>query len=52
MRKEKEVKEESEVKKHKNLDKGQIFVRVMAGLLAVVMVAGTAVTLIYPLIRG
>ena len=37
-------------KKQKNYDKGQIFVKIMAGILAIMMVAGTAVSLIYALI--
>ena len=34
----------------KQYDKGQVFVKIMAGLLAVLMLAGTAITLIYALI--
>lgn len=30
-------------------DKGQVFVKIMAGILAVLMVAGTGITLIYAL---
>lgn len=37
-------------KKNKSYDKGRIFVRVMAGILAVLMLAGTMVTLVYALI--
>ena len=48
----KKEKKENEVKKHKNTDKGQIFVRVMAGILAILMVAGTAISLVYGLITG
>lgn len=40
------------VKKHKHLDKGTIFVRIMAGILAIFMVAGTAISLVYALIQG
>ena len=37
-------------KKHNNkLDKGQIFVKVTAGVLAILMVGGTAITLVYAL---
>ena len=36
--------------KNKNYDKGQIFVKIMAGILALLMVAGTAITLVYALI--
>ena len=46
MKKNKENKIE---KKHK-YDKGQIFVKVMAGFLALLMVVGTVATLIYALI--
>lgn len=31
-------------------EKGQIFVKIMAGLLAILMMAGTIVTLVYALI--
>lgn len=38
-------------KEHKtNYDKGQVFVKIMAGVLALLMVAGTGVTLVYALI--
>ncbi len=33
----------------KQLDKGQIFVKIMAGVLALLMVAGTGITLVYAL---
>ena len=33
----------------KNYDKGKVFVKVMAAILAVLMVAGTGVTLVYAL---
>ena len=36
-------------KKNNKRDKGQIFVKVTAGVLAILMVAGTAVTLVYAL---
>ena len=36
-------------KKHK-YDKGQIFVKVMAGVLALLMLVGTVATLVYALI--
>lgn len=42
---------EKAVKKHKNTDKGQIFVRVMAGILAILMLAGTAISVVYALIE-
>ena len=32
-----------------NYDQGQIFVKIMAGVLAVLMVAGTGITLVYAL---
>ena len=35
--------------KHNKQDKGQIFVKVMAGILAILMVGGTAMTLVYAL---
>ncbi len=43
-KKEKKIKESK-----KQLDKGQIFVKIMAGVLAVLMVAGTGITLVYAL---
>ena len=36
--------------KNKNHDRGQIFVKIMSGILALLMVAGTGATLIYALI--
>ena len=42
-------KEQKEIKKHRNYDKGQIFVKIMAGFLALLMVVATASTLIYSL---
>lgn len=36
--------------KQKQYDKSQIFVKIMAGILAVLMIAGTVVTLVYALI--
>lgn len=33
----------------KQYDKGQVFVKIMAGILAILMVAGTGITLIYAL---
>lgn len=39
-------------KEHKsNLDKGQVFVKIMAGILAILMMTGTVVTLVYALMR-
>ncbi len=46
MKKNKEVNTE---KKHNKHDKGQIFVKVTAGVLAILMVGGTAITLVYAL---
>lgn len=37
------------IKKHKNYDKGQIFVKVMAGILAILMMTGTIATLVFAL---
>lgn len=45
----KKNKQEKIEKKHK-YDKGQIFVKVMAGILALLMVVGFAASLIYALI--
>ena len=36
-------------KEQRHYDKGQIFVKVMAGFLAVLMVGGTGISLIYAL---
>ncbi len=35
--------------KTKNFDKSKIFVKIMAGVLALLMVAGTGITLVYAL---
>ena len=43
------MKKEKEQPK-KQHDKGEIFVKIMAGILAVLMIAGTGVTLVYALI--
>lgn len=40
----------NKVKVHKTADKGAIFTKILAGLIAVIMIGGTAVSLIYPLI--
>ena len=45
----KEKKQQEKVKKTKNYDKGQIFVKVMAGFLALLMIVATASSLIYAL---
>lgn len=38
------------IKKNKSYDKGRIFVKVMAGILAILMMAGTVMTLVFSLI--
>ncbi len=43
------MKKEKEQAKRQH-DKGEIFVKIMAGILAILMVAGTGATLIYVLI--
>lgn len=48
MKKEKENKVTNKVKR--NFDKGQIFVKIMAGILAFMMVMSVAISLIYSLI--
>lgn len=48
MKKDKEPKVKN--KEKKQFDRGQIFVKVMAGILAVMMILATAATLIYSLI--
>ena len=46
------MKKEKNVNKvHRKMDKGQIFVKIMAGILAIFMVAGTAISLIFALIQ-
>ena len=37
-------------KKHTSYDKGRIFVKVMAGILAILMLGGTVMTLVFALI--
>lgn len=44
----KKNKENNEKRNNKH-DKGQIFVKVTAGVLAILMVGGTAITLVYAL---
>lgn len=41
---------QAKIEKKHQYDKGQIFVKVMAGFLAILMVVGTVSTLIYALI--
>lgn len=36
-------------KEKRKYDKGQVFVKIMAGVLALLMIAGTGVTLVYAL---
>ena len=44
-------KKEQKIKTSKRqYDKGQVFVKIMAGVLAVLMLAGTVITLVYALI--
>lgn len=51
MKKNKEVKENKRKnKEQRQYDKGQVFVKIMAGILAVMMVMSVAATLIYSLI--
>lgn len=45
----KEKKQQEKIKKNKGYDKGQIFVKVMAGILALLMIVATSSTLIYAL---
>lgn len=45
----KEKKQQEKVKKTRSYDKGQIFVKVMAGILAILMIVATASSLIYAL---
>ena len=45
----KEKKKQEKIKKTRNYDKGQIFVKVMAGILAILMIVATASSLIYAL---
>ena len=49
--KEKKDKEKKKTKEQRNYDKSQIFVKIMAGILAILMVAATAMTLIFALFR-
>ena len=45
----KEKNQQEKVKKTKNYDKGRIFVKVMAGFLAILMLLGVSASLIYAL---
>lgn len=51
MKKEKDKKEKKE-KVHRKMDRGEIFVKIMAGILAIFMIAGTGISLIYGIIGG
>ena len=51
MKKNKKENIENVEKVHKKMDAGQIFVKIMAGILAILMVGGTAISLVYAL-RG
>ena len=46
------VKKEKNIKtqEHKHYDRGQVFVKIMAGILAILMILSVAGTLIYSLI--
>ena len=44
-------KQQNQEKPKKQNYKGEIFVKIMAGILAVLMVAGTGITLVYALMR-
>lgn len=44
------MKKEKIEKTHRKMDRGEVFVKVMAGILAILMVAGTAISLVYALI--
>ncbi len=46
----KEKKQQEKVKKTRSYDKGQIFVKVMAGILVVLMLVAATSTLLYSLI--
>lgn len=48
----KKQKTENKQKKHKNTDKGTVFVRIMAAILAILMIGGTSISFIYALING
>ena len=48
----KKAKKQNQVKKHKNMDKGTEFFRIMAAILAILMVGGTSISFIYALING
>lgn len=51
MKKNKKDNIENVEKVHKKMDAGQVFVKIMAGILAILMVGGTAISLVYAL-RG
>lgn len=49
MKKNKQNKQKNVVEKKHKYDKGQIFVKVMAGILALLMVVGTCASLVFAL---
>ena len=46
------MKKKEPKEKKRRIDKGQVFVKIMAAILAVLMVAGTGVTLVYALLAN
>ena len=50
MKKNKQNKQKNVVEKKHKYDKGQIFIKVMAGILAILMLSATIGTLLYALI--
>lgn len=44
------MKKDAKIEKKHKYDKGQIFVKIMAGVLALLMVVGTVASLVYALI--
>ena len=51
MKEKKDKEKKKKTKEQRNYDKSQIFVKIMAGILAILMVAATAMTLIFALFR-
>lgn len=51
MKEKKEKMKKKKTKEQHSYDRSQIFVKIMAGILAVLMVAATAMTLIFALFR-
>ena len=51
MKKDKKVQENKiKNKEQRQYDKGQVFAKIMAGILAILMLGGTAISLVYALI--